>query len=154
MITSVTDLAEHFNCSRQTLYNWKAAGCPLDQGEDAITAWLAANRPAEESLVKQLQRAKLAEIEERTRAARLANDEQEGALVSLEAVRLETNELIGLIRHRLESIAAEIMNEFPADYKATAYQLVDHKIHMLLIEMSQFKLTAHQPQPEQPSPAA
>jgi phage terminase Nu1 subunit (DNA packaging protein) len=145
MATTMTELAETFGIARSTLYTWKAAGCPIDQGEEAITAWLQEHRPEEESLAKLIQRAKLAQIEENTRAARLKNDTEEKRLVDLTDVQTEVSELVLMVKTRLEQIPNDLIGEMPADVRAKVHEIATTRIELTLTEMSQWRPTSFTP---------
>lgn len=140
---NIKELAFRLRVSRQTIYNWRDAGCPIEEGIEAIKAWLAERREEDDSDDELSQRLKLAEVlkaEEDARKKRLDNDTKEGALEYREDVIQRESERLLRIKHRLESVPDEIRNEFPAEFRDLAQQLVADKIHLLLTEMSHWEL--------------
>lgn len=136
MITSVSDLAEHFSVSRQTVYNWRTAGCVIDQGEDVITAWLAEHRPEEESLAKQIQRAKLAKINHEAELASLDVQVRKGKLISTEAVRRFLNAWVHHQRGMMELWPDEFVTEVPSNLRATIHELLTDKVRTALMALA------------------
>lgn len=106
-------LAEHYGVSRQTIYNWKDAGCPVNEGPEWIDAWLEENRntePEPGDLKEQLLKAQIGDVLEAQRKKRLANDEREGLTVSREDAEQALNIAFAVVRQRVEQliVAAEI----------------------------------------------
>lgn len=81
--TKLTDdaAAKRYGVSERTVRRWRRDGAPLDDPK-AMGEWLAQRRQLPPGAVPGLAEAKLAEVEERVRRLRLANDQTEGRLVS------------------------------------------------------------------------
>src|SRR5687768_4034961 len=81
---TMAGLAAHYGVSRQTIYNWKNANCPVQHGLEAIDRWLEANRPDEEDatdLREQKLKWQVVKTRAEAEAKELDNAERRGELV-------------------------------------------------------------------------
>lgn len=140
---TVVALAAHYGVSRQTIYNWRDAGCPIGAGLPEIDAWLDANRSPELSgldLKEAKLRGQVFKLQEEIREKRLDNDKKEGLLYEAKLVEQNVAELTGMIRHRMETIADELETEWPPEVRQVVTERLRDKIHLILTEMSQWRM--------------
>jgi phage terminase Nu1 subunit (DNA packaging protein) len=114
-------------------------------------AWRAANvaprkggpkaeRPTGE-LQEALIRAQVAKLEAEAEAKELKNAQLRGELYDAEETEQAVSMLTSMIRNRLEAVPAEIEMEFPPEIRQQVKELVDTKLRLVLMEMSQWRMS-------------
>lgn len=153
-----TELADALGRTEQTITGYIRRGMPCETVEQA-REWILANirnngpptigeRAAgitsrtidRKDLDEEEQRAKIAKTWEEERAKRLKNDQLEGRLYDADDVELNVAELTGMIRGELESWPDHLQNEWPAELRGLATELLKHKVELLLRRMSQWRM--------------
>lgn len=152
------ELAEALGVSRVALNQWEREGAPVESVlerpvEEAVAAlkgWRATHkRPrfrdsvepdADGDLQQQLLAAQVREKNAAAAEKEIKNAIRLGELYDAQDVELQVSELCGLIRTRLESIPSELESEWPAEVRAQVTQRMADKIHLILTEMSQWRL--------------
>jgi phage terminase Nu1 subunit (DNA packaging protein) len=137
---NIARLAMEIGVSRQTLYTWGNEGCPLDDGVDAIREWRTEHHPPPRAIADQakLARARLADAQ--AYAQEQKNLERDGQLLDAEDANLAVSELCNLIRARLEAIPNDLQTEWPPEVRQQVTERLSDKIHLILTEMSQWRL--------------
>ncbi len=134
----ITELAAHYDVSRQTIYTWRDKGCPVRAGVEAIDRWLQEQRPdpakAKGPLQEQLLEAQIEKALQEARAKRLKNDLLEGLLVNSEDASQHVAETLTILNARLEQIPDELRKELPADYREAGASRVGELIYLALKE--------------------
>jgi len=95
-------------------------------------------------LDRQEQLAKIEAKQEEARHRRIQNDILEGETGYRAAFEQGASELVNLIRARLELIPDECSAEAPAEFRIQERERLADKIHLILTEMSQWKLTTEE----------
>jgi phage terminase Nu1 subunit (DNA packaging protein) len=135
---SMNALAEHFGVSRQTIYNWKDAGCPVKGGVEAIEQWLQDRRPDPSKpkgpLQEQLLQAQIEKTLEEARAKRLKNDVSDGLLVDQQDAAQQVAEAMTILSARLTQLPDWVRREASADERDRLAGGLDEQIHLALRE--------------------
>lgn len=102
--TNLTALANNIGVSRQTIHSWKVAGAPVDEGEDAVTAWaLARNKNGHDS--DAMAKAKLEIATQRARQLKRENDKADDMLADRGEVRTCVTRAMGLLFGTLDQLS-------------------------------------------------
>jgi uncharacterized protein YPO0396 len=137
---NVTQLAAHYDVSRQTIYTWRDKGCPIRAGVEAIDRWLETQRPdpakPKGPLQEQLLAAQIEKTIEEARAKRQKNDERDGLLMDSEEVAQQVAEALTILSARFEQLPDEARKELPQEIRETFAARLDELIHLALKECS------------------
>jgi hypothetical protein len=133
--------------SRQQLSRYKREGCPMTTPE-AVQAWRQAHKlsrkgvvlTADESLQERYVKSQIAKNEAEAESKRLRNAKTKSELYDASEVERCVGELTSMIRGRLESIPSELETEWPLEVRALVTQRMADKIHLILTQMSAWRL--------------
>jgi len=142
-VRNIRKLALDLGTSRQTLYTWQKEGCPLDQGLEAVKEWRNKHKTNGEEATHyaRLQAAKERKLLAEALAKETENLRRAGQYYRAEDVELAAIELTSIIRNRLEAAPNEIVQELPVEVRQTILELLQNKVHLILTEMSSWRLT-------------
>jgi phage terminase Nu1 subunit (DNA packaging protein) len=139
---TIVGLADHFRVSRQTIYNWQKAGCPVDGGIAAIEAWLADNRPSEESsgsLREQKLRSQIEKLREEVEEKRIKNARERGELVSRDEIVQEFAEFLSQAAPLLEAFVDEVSKAAPQELRVTVHEIAQHHVYLFKRKLSAWR---------------
>jgi phage terminase Nu1 subunit (DNA packaging protein) len=137
-VLTVTQLAAHYDVSRQTIYAWRDKNCPIRDGIAAIDKWLESQRPdpakPKGTLQEQLLAAQIEKTLEESRAKRLKNDEREGLLVDQESAGNQVAEAMTILSARLEQLPDWARRILPAEFRERVASGLEEQIYLALKE--------------------
>jgi phage terminase Nu1 subunit (DNA packaging protein) len=84
--------------------------------------------------------ARIRKLNAEAEARELKNAQLRGELYEAAEVERQVAELTSRIRLRLESIPGELQTEWPAELQAVVTQRMSDKLHLILTEMSHWRL--------------
>ena len=134
--TTVTELAEIFEVSRQTIYNWRDAGCPIERGKDAIAVWVKENRPSESPTQERLLMARIRKLEAEADRTELENRVARGELVKRDAVERWLSQFCSATRAIIESWPDTVVTEIPGTHRAIVYEILSENCRLLLVTLA------------------
>ena len=144
---NIFDLSRKLRVSRQTLYNWRDEGCPLDEGEEAVMAWVAARKQLKEQeseeaddLKERKLRAECAKLEAEAEAKELKNAIARGEVMNTDTTMQAVRSMIAVVKIRFEDIPLRLQMEFPPDSRDYWTERLADEIRLALVEMSQQKI--------------
>ena len=115
---NLRETAQTLRVTPQTLYNWRNAGCPVDEGIVAIRAWLSTKGEAKSDASDLKERKLLAEcikIEAEAEAKELANQIARSEVANVEDMTAELAERLIHMKAMHESMIDEIAKESPQE---------------------------------------
>ncbi len=141
---NIVQLSKDTGLSRPTLYKWKAEGCPLEQGAEAILAWRDQNHPEPE---KSQHYDRLLLARARKEEARALAEEQDNLRRTGKTMLVETAErylasLANVVRTRIESWPEKAIEEVPIEQRPAVLESLNNQVYLLLTELSQCQLEA------------
>lgn len=140
---TITDIASRLRVTRQTVYNWRDAGCPLDEGIPAIRDWLKqrndARDPEEDDAKARLILAQAEKTEQEALSRRLDNEEREKATINRQQALLEFKETVHWLRAQWLAFPDELITELPAEARQVCYDAAKRKVEVMLRKLSQWK---------------
>lgn len=152
------ELAAALGLQPSALTHWKNDGAPVEEWlewslSEAVALaqeWRNNSRreynrekldpDADGSLSQQLLAAKVRDTNAAARKKEIENQVREGLLYEAESVEQQVAELTGMIRHRMETIADELETEWPPEVRQVVTERLRDKIHLILTEMSQWRM--------------
>jgi phage terminase Nu1 subunit (DNA packaging protein) len=134
---TVTALSKHYEVSRQTIYNWQKAGCPLDS-IDAIDAWRKEHQQPTNvgSLSEQLYREKIRKTREEADRTALENRKSRGELLDAYVVNQWIAGHVIRLKERLQTVPIEFATELPGEMRGTGHEVASRFIDRLLNELA------------------
>jgi phage terminase Nu1 subunit (DNA packaging protein) len=158
-LVTVDELMEALGRSERTVTGYIRRGMPTDSVEVA-SQWVADNinnngpptigerkagltsrRIPKNELDEEEQRARIRKLDAEGAAKELANAVKRGELMNTDDANLSVSELCLMVKARLEAIPEKVTTDCPAEMRPALLQRWSDEIHLILTEMSQWRLS-------------
>jgi len=130
---NVSALARECRCHPNTLYRYQSEGCPIEEGADAIKAWLALReeqKRASSAEASDLQERKLlaecAKLEADAESKELKNSIARGEVINTDEANEELAERLIHAKAMLESMVDDIAKECPQELRVKVREIAKH----------------------------